>query len=401
MTSSNPPPIRTPWYTPSAAKYLVFVLAGVTFLFASERFQWFAFNRHKGYTVVLGVGFVSLAMTAMLLAGVAGFLLGRRFRFGLATMFLLVGVLGVTCGWFARELHLARTLQQSRSRFAAKDLRGAAGPYIKEGDPGIEALPKTLRMKLAEVLGDEFFDDVEYANVTKPESLSILIEFPHLKSLDVLGTQIEDDDLEPIERLPQLRSLVFRDIGLTDRGLAHVRGLTGLTTLYLDESAVGDDGLASLQALSQLRDLYLRSTRITDQGLEHLRGLKSLEGVILDGTEVSDAGLPYLQELPRLERLYLQSTAITDNGLQSVSRMTELRVLYLSRTKITDDGLRHLQHLPRLEILGLDATPITDEAVPHLAKMKSLKAIHLNGTNITQAGKERLQSALPGCFLDL
>jgi hypothetical protein len=45
-----------------------------------------------------------------------------------------------------------------------------------------------------------------------------------------------------------------------------------------------------------LKDLFLYGTKITDAGLEHLKGLSGLRGLAIWYTKVTDAGVKDLQE---------------------------------------------------------------------------------------------------------
>ncbi|MDA7527666.1 hypothetical protein N8590_01620 [bacterium] len=82
---------------------------------------------------------------------------------------------------------------------------------------------------------------------------------------------------------------------LTDAGLAHLRGLTSLTTLNLSSDKITDAGLAHLKGLTNLTTLNLSGTKITDAGLVHLKGLANLTWLKLISTRVSYAGVKELQ----------------------------------------------------------------------------------------------------------
>ena len=83
---------------------------------------------------------------------------------------------------------------------------------------------------------------------------------------------------------------------ITDAGLAHLKGLTLLETLRLENRQIGDAGLAHLRGLTSLKTLYLRNTQVSDGGLEHLKGLTTLEKLSLGGTRVSKTGLTELKQ---------------------------------------------------------------------------------------------------------
>ncbi len=58
-------------------------------------------------------------------------------------------------------------------------------------------------------------------------------------------------------------------------------------------------------------------TQVSDIGLEHLKGLTQLEVLYLDDTQITDAGLEHIKGLTQLELLNLQVTnQITDEGVK-------------------------------------------------------------------------------------
>ena len=55
-----------------------------------------------------------------------------------------------------------------------------------------------------------------------------------------------------------------------------------------------------LKGLTKLEILRLNNTQITDSGLEHLKGVTNLKYLELTGTQVTDAGVAELQKaLPK------------------------------------------------------------------------------------------------------
>jgi hypothetical protein len=67
-----------------------------------------------------------------------------------------------------------------------------------------------------------------------------------------------------IERLIRLQRLVFIGSSISDAGLAHLKGLNNLSTLYLDNGQVTDAGLEHLKGLTKLRMLCFARNRITE-----------------------------------------------------------------------------------------------------------------------------------------
>jgi hypothetical protein len=68
---------------------------------------------------------------------------------------------------------------------------------------------------------------------------------------------------------------------ITDAGLAHLRALTELTLLGVNQTHIGDQGLINLKSLTHLESLRIENTKVTIAGLEHLRHLTKLNHPVL------------------------------------------------------------------------------------------------------------------------
>ena len=178
---------------------------------------------------------------------------------------------------------------------------------------------------------------------------------------------------------------------VTDAGIEHLQGLTGLQWLSLNQTKVTDAGLEHLKGLTNLQDLLLAGTQVTDAGLGHLKGLTKLQRLDLTGTPVTDAGLEYLKGLTNLQLLLLTGTQVTDAGLERLQGLTELQCLSLKHTKVTDAGLKHLKGLTKLQSLDLTDTQVTDAGLKHLKGLTKLQSLDLTDTQVTDAGLEYLK----------
>jgi len=187
---------------------------------------------------------------------------------------------------------------------------------------------------------------------------------------------------------------------ITDAGLEHLKGLTELKELFLNNTDITDAGLVHLKGLTNLEMLIIRKTRITDAGLVHLKGLTNLQGLGFTNTNVSDAGLVHLERLTKLERLWLTQTRITDAGLVHLKGLTKLEGLNLSSTKVSDAGLVHLKEMTRLQGLGLWDTKVTDAGLVHLEGLTKLEGLGLKNTQVSDAGVKKFQQALPNCKVE-
>lgn len=86
----------------------------------------------------------------------------------------------------------------------------------------------------------------------------------------------------------------------TDTDLAMLQQFAHLDRLHLP-AAITDEGLRHVAGLTGLEKLDIQYTQVTDAGLEHLRGLTSLVQLYVHGSQVSDAGIEKLEQaLPQL-----------------------------------------------------------------------------------------------------
>lgn len=181
-----------------------------------------------------------------------------------------------------------------------------------------------------------------------------------------------------------------------DADLVHVPPLGRLDRLYVtNTSSVTDAGLDHLKGMTGLRRLHLPWLRVSDAALKHVEGLTALRSLGLTGTRVTGTGFQHLKGLPALEELYLGHTRVDDRGLIHVGRLTGLEVLDLSTTKITDAGLVDLKGLHNLKTLDLAGTKIGNAGLAHLKGLTSLQELNLWKTHATDVGVQELQNALP------
>ncbi len=110
------------WYRPTPDRLLPVLLAAEGFLFLSERFRWFAFNNHKGWTVLIAGAVVASALSLMAFWFAAAVLLRRRFQFSLCFLFVLTVVVAVPCTWLAAQMQQA---ERQRATVAALRRGGA------------------------------------------------------------------------------------------------------------------------------------------------------------------------------------------------------------------------------------------------------------------------------------
>jgi hypothetical protein len=191
--------------------------------------------------------------------------------------------------------------------------------------------------------------------------------------------EITDDGLAYLKNLTRLQTLWLRySSSIAGPGLSHLSGLPRLTRLFVKSDKLTDDGLAYLEGLPRLVDLHLDSPNITDNGLVHLEGLVRLEGVFLSGPHITEEGLAHLATMKTLKNLGIENAGkFSDSALDQLAGLVNLRFLQIEcKDKITNQ--------------------ITDRGLEVLKQLPQLKLAIINGPKISQGTIQRLQKARPG-----
>jgi hypothetical protein len=133
--------------------FVIGLLVAECLLWLSERFRWFPFNSHAGWTVLIAVAAVGVAFLFILFWFIASLLFRCRFQFSIRSLLVLVVVVAVPSSWLGAEIRQAK-----REREAAAALEKLGGS-VERWTPerwGTPSGPQWLRS----VLGDNFFDAV-------------------------------------------------------------------------------------------------------------------------------------------------------------------------------------------------------------------------------------------------
>ncbi|CAI5950205.1 unnamed protein product [Closterium sp. NIES-64] len=173
------------------------------------------------------------------------------------------------------------------------------------------------------------------------------------------------------------------EASLTDAVLAHVAGMTRLSTLDLSNSSgFTTQGLQHLYALPSLTTLVLCGTPVGWEGdetvsLEGIGAASQLHTLKLDHTSVDDSDLEPLTALTSLTTLSLENCHnLTPALLAHVGQLTGLEELSLSGCAMGDEVLPQLNCLPRLSSLTVPPG-VTDAGLQHLAALPALRRLSL------------------------
>ena len=117
---------RPRWLHFTPDRVVVALLALEGFLWLSERFRWFAFNEHKGWTVLICLATVGMAFLLMFLWFLAALVFRRRFQFSILSLLVLTVVVAIPCSWLATEMKQARKEREAGRKFR----RPAGGSFM-------------------------------------------------------------------------------------------------------------------------------------------------------------------------------------------------------------------------------------------------------------------------------
>jgi internalin A len=295
----------------------------------------------------------------------------RLLHLSVRALMVFVLLLALGLGWI---VHRAKVQREAVAAINEKSIGTVlydwqltpGGALNRNGQPWV---PKWL----VERLGVDYFGHVAIV------SLNMLAKPP-----------ITEAVMEQIGRLDQLEVLQASGAkGVTDVGVAHLRGLTHLRELRLGGAKVTGAGLVHLRGMTGLKQLDLQDIPLTDADLSNLEGLTRMEILTLTSPWITDAGLAHLKGMTQLKRLNLPLTGIRGEGLEHLELMNQLRFLNLTRSRIAD--LSFLPPLPALISLDLDGAPVDSPQLAFLSKASNLEILGLSLTNVDDTGLTKLE----------
>ncbi len=233
--------------------------------------------------------------------------------------------------------------------------------------------------------------------------LAVLAKLPPLRSLQLCYAEVTPTGLGglPIDELTSLTVEWTIKIGTN---LGFLRRCKDLETLGLRISGTNDAQLRHVGVLGHLTKLDVAhnspderfgvTEAVTDDGVAHLRDMPNLHTLYLEGTAVTDRCAEHLRTLPNLKKLSIGQSAITDRFVAEISSMHQLEDLSLMGSEVTNRAFDYLADLPDLKVLNVGATKVNHDGLDQVARIKSLEHINLTGTNVLARESGRL-SILP------
>jgi hypothetical protein len=187
-------------------------------------------------------------------------------RFSLRSLFVLMTLCCVMFGVWAVYVNPYRLQLQALA--AVNALNGNSTPAQAEG-------PVWQRWLVTTLLGDDAFVRIVEVNLANrpvgDKSLQSLTDLRFLERLSLDYTQITDDGLVILRRIPALSDLTLRYTKVSDRGAQYLSALPNLQHLTLTGTQISDAAIDDLARLNRMTSMYIRWTRISNAGADHLR----------------------------------------------------------------------------------------------------------------------------------
>ena len=207
-----------------------------------------------------------------------------------------------------------------------------------------------------------------------------VLEFPEDRSCGSLSTRKWDaHHSSPWNPLGEARGKIAIPEGMNvkievgeriSKDLAYLDSFTpyALKSLIILGNNLNDECLPSIAHLTGLKELAISSAYVSDQGLANLRPLRKLVDLKLDSCKITNRGAEILTDLPNLETLSITNTrSFTNDALNYLNRLTSLRTLNILFTGISEEAPEMLKlELPNLKIICMNFSG--GELVPEVSE---------------------------------
>lgn len=203
---------KTKWYASLTDWVLAALLLVEGLLFLSDQYDWFAFNRRKGWTVLIAAAIVGGTLLLVALGAAWSWAASRwtnrkPFQFGLRPAMLAVAVVGVVCGWFASAWKEAREQRMALAEVSAIAIRSET--EVDSLRPGITPL------WLSNLLGEDFFTYVVEVQLGESDLSDALASGRPV--------QFGRENLKALGLLPRLRRVILLNMQLDREQMKELR----------------------------------------------------------------------------------------------------------------------------------------------------------------------------------
>ena len=248
-------------------------------------------------------------------------------------------------------------------------------------------------------------DDAEIARLLREKGAKVVETKGVVSSVEAGDcSKWGDEEFRQLGRLTHLKSLSF-GLGLSDKSLSLLSGLSELETLGSNGAQISDEGVKSLAAFKNLKVLsfFHPGKDFTGTGLAALAELPALESLTVAGSlSFGDEGMAAVGKLTHLKSFRTWHTGPTVEGVKKLKSLPNLKQLVLGQrlaykppTTVSDESVAVLAGMKSLETLSLSEARLTRGALAQFKQLSDLKKLTLDGIDLPEAEVEALRQDLP------
>jgi hypothetical protein len=258
--------------------------------------------------LVLCIAFIT-ALIALLVA-IMVFVRWRRnrFRFSMRALLALFAIAG-----YVLFVILQVIVPAAEHRWAVRQIGIAGGDLVYRPD---------WDKRGAEALHTVAASSDQHASTIAQQ----LDRLPEVRSVGLHGS-VTDAGVAAICRVDQpvsLETLHLDSWNITNAGLAHLANLKQLQSLSCACPNIDDAGLAHLQSVRGLQSLWLedfgfkRTKRFSEKGLAEIGQLEGLTNLVLTRLDISDHAARHLHNLTQLKSLQLNECHVPAEAVEDL-----------------------------------------------------------------------------------
>ena len=219
---------------------------------------------------------------------------------------------------------------------------------------GIEQFPNLTYLSInnGDASGDTTEENLKIESTCKLEGLDKLAELPKLTELSLWYCQINDNDMQYIEKLTNLTKLDLSYNEISD--VSKITNLTKLSSLILTGNKIVD--INPLNKLDKISYLSINENNISD--ISVVAGMKEINIFLCAKNQISD--------------------------ISSVTNLTKLTTLDCTGNRISDiSSLKSLRYLKDVSL--------SENAIVDFSPLMALPNLDMNDTYVTKIGKQNIE----------
>ena len=241
--------------------------------------------------------------------------------------------------------------------------------------PNLKKLPKisnvdapTLRKLFARKEIREVYIDGLARGTDRRLFLDGLAKLTQLRSLNISGVRITDDEMQSLRGLSELRSLSLVHTAVRGPGWKHLSNLPFLNDIQIMmEARQIEPELSALATLPHLRRLQILGLGFQPEHFHPVSNCKTLSNVALSEGSIDDSVAAKVAALPNLRRFNAWDSKLTARGVEAFLATNTLTSINVAGD-IPAASIRRLATLPNLVSLSVSSKSLTQDEAKSLTE---------------------------------